>query len=101
MAASEVIRVDDEGLQALASRCAAISTGLTTELPTSAAPVPGQATSAAVSAANTAVSGAAAALAGRVRATGTKAALATNRFDANDHDSARRIAAVGNGVVEV
>jgi hypothetical protein len=94
-----VLRVDDQGLQASPGlRLRGDSDGLTTRLPTPAAAVIAQATSVAAATANTAVI-AAAAVAGRVRATGTKAALAPTRLEITGHGSARRIAALGNTVV--
>jgi hypothetical protein len=89
-----IVRACDEGLQALAVQCAAVSARLASHPPT---PTPGpaaQATSAAVSDANGVLARTRSALSARVGATGAKLNLSGARYATQEKNSAHRLDAL-------
>ena len=96
-----MLRVSNEGLQALAAHCDAVSASLVTATPLPSAGLPVQATSGAVGAAYAALDSVITTLAGRAQASAVKAAVAGAEFVASDSAGAQSVAALGTSIAQV
>ena len=94
----EAIRVDGDGLRALAAQCDTAAAALTGAATASRAGPPFQATAAAVSQGHILIHSVAAALAVRATGTGTALRASSTAYTVTDNGSAHQIAAVGQSV---
>ncbi|MEM6109754.1 hypothetical protein AAHS21_26485 [Mycobacterium sp. 050272] len=98
---ADVLRVSDEGLQALAAHCETVSAELVAATPLPKVGLPIQATSGAVGATRAAVGGVIAKLAQRAQTSAVKSAMAGAEFATTDTDGAQQAAAIAASIPRV
>jgi hypothetical protein len=95
---ADVLRVSDEGLQALAAHCEMVSAALVAATPLPRVGLPIQATSGAVGAAHAALDKAIGVLSARAQTSAVKSAVAGAQFAVADTAGAQQAAAVGHSI---